>query len=492
MSIGNPEAVLPTYWPLSSQHTISHVQLDAAPPAPEAQVLPHLLQLARKSDALRSLQTAGGRFASESAAQALLRDMAEEMHELADAVDEASAEAIRIRARALGGEVSFRQASLEVARLGAAPPLEVICGPLCTWRSKTDQPLHSFLAAVRHQPSAALIDALDGALQGAVDELRDRLGAPTVDVSCVCPLHVTDLIVSAGEAGGHPKHFAYFLPEDEGIDRAPFREQRTVSFRNVQLARFAHITAPLAALLDGPRRAEDLPFEVTLPTWLRGHDLGHNVAVPETNYDWMQRLGVEPFMMLQEAVADVYGFLLSLSDSWLRVTEVSPLDVCATHLSELLHYMRRGPWYRGDAGAAYLQLSFLAANGFVEISRGGVVSWTAERVVEGFAELGRTLLTAILSVDHQSRASDLIDRYGWPSATPALQTLAALRWNLAKVPTSIAFYRDPSLNGARPAGNGARPFEDELECGLVPVGEAHGRRPEGKTLVKRSAAPPPG
>jgi hypothetical protein len=404
MSIGNPEAVLPTYWPLSSQHTISHIQLDAAPPAPEEQVLTHLLQLAHKSDALRSLQTAVGRFASESAAQALLRDMSEEMHELADVVDEVSAAAIRIRAHALAGEGSFRWATLEVARLGAAPPLEVICGPLRTWRSKTRQPLHSFVAAVRHQPSATLIDALDRALEGAVEEMRDRLGAPTAEVSCVCPLNVTDLIVSAGEADGHPKHFAYFLPEDEGIDAAPFREQRTVSFRNVQLARFAHITAPLAALLDGPRRAEDLPLEVTLPTWLRGHDLGHNVAVPETNYDWMQRLGVEPFMMLQEAVADVFGFLLSLSGSWLSVTGASPLDVCATHLSELLHYMRRGPWYRGDAGAAYLQLSFLATNGFVAISSGGVVSWTAETVIEGFAELGRTLHAAILSVDHQGRS----------------------------------------------------------------------------------------
>ena len=67
------------------------------------------------------------------------------------------------------------------------------------------------------------------------------------------PMNVTDLLISAGEAAGHPKHFAYFMPEDEGVDGLPLEEQRTLYMRNVHLARYSVITIPLAeTLLDGP------------------------------------------------------------------------------------------------------------------------------------------------------------------------------------------------------------------------------------------------
>ena len=100
-------------------------------------------------------------------------------------------------------------------------------------------------------------------------------------------MNVTNLLISAGEAAGHPKHFAYFMPEDEGVDGLPLEEQRTLYMRNVHLARYSVITIPLAeTLLERADAAPPTsPIETTLMPWIRGHDHGHNVIVPSTSYD---------------------------------------------------------------------------------------------------------------------------------------------------------------------------------------------------------------
>ena len=49
-------------------------------------------------------------------------------------------------------------------------------------------------------------------------------------------------------------------------------------------------------------------------------------------------------MALQEAIADVYGFLMTISEAWLRRSPASAASRCAaTHIAEMLHYLRRGP-----------------------------------------------------------------------------------------------------------------------------------------------------
>ena len=264
------------------------------------------------------------------------------------------------------------------------------------------------------------------------------------------PMNVTDLLLSAGEAAGHPKHFAYFMPEDEGVDGLPLKEQRTLYMRNVHLARYREITIPLAEeLLSGPMRAAEVPIEDTLMPWIRGHDHGHNVVVPETDYDsWRETLGIEPFMALQEAIADVYGFLMTISDAWSSSTGVSRLDMCATHMAELLHYMRRGPKYYGDPGAAFVELSFLAENGFVEIDERGRIRWEEEGFSRGMAALASALTDATVGAPDECGSEAFLARYGWPTETAALRTLNAMREELTNVPTSIAFYRTSDIASA--------------------------------------------
>ena len=154
----------------------------------------------------------------------------------------------------------------------------------------------------------------------------------------------------------------------------------------------------------------------------------------------MDTLGVEPFMMLQEAIANVYGFLLTISEPWLEIAETSRLEMTATHIAELLHYMRRGPWHYGDCGSAYLELSFLAENGFVEIDAEGRVHWEEEDFCRGMTALAGTLTESTVGAPDKHGSEALIGRYGWPAETAANRTLGALRGELTNVPTSLAFY----------------------------------------------------
>lgn len=450
-SRSTPQLLSP-FWPLDDQHGVGHVLLDGQPPANAEAILPLLTKLAAQSDAMRSLETSEGQTVSETAASALRGEMAEGMRELADLVDEESAKVIRTRAKGLTGAIEHREMTLEIARGGPPPPFEVVCGPLCTWRMKTRVPMHSFLAAARDERQQEMLDRLDDSLEAALASVEGEIGASGMGVPFKLPMNVTELLLSAGEAAGHPKHFAYFMPEDEGVDGLPLREQRTLYMRNVHMARYSVITIPLAeALLDGPMRATEVPIQDTLMPWIRGHDHGHNVIVPETSYEsWMETLGIEPFMALQEAIADVYGFLMAVSEPWLTISSYSRLDMCATHIAELLHYLRRGPKYYGDPGAAYVELSFLAENGFVEIGGAGRISWNEDDFCRGMAALASALTESTVGAPDERGSEELLARYGWPAETAAMRTFKAMRDELANVPTSIAFYRTTDVPAPEP------------------------------------------
>lgn len=435
--------LLPAFWPVDDQHGVDHVLLEGQPPTNPEQAMPLLVKLAAQSEALRGLQTADGEVLSQAAASTLRGEMSELLLELADVVDEESAELIRMRAKALSGAADHRETVVAIAAKNVQPSLEIVCGPLCTWRMKTRAGLHSFLAAARDEQNQALLDSLDDSLEGALDAVRGGIDSSGMYVPFKLPMNVTDLLISAGEAAGHPKHFAYFLPEDEGVDNLSLEEQRTLYMRNVHIARYRSITIPLAeTLLTGPVAASEVPVENTLMPWIRGHDHGHNTIVPETDYDsWMETLGIEPFMALQEAIADVYGFLMTISEPWLEISGVSRLDMAATHMAEMLHYLRRGPEFYGDPGAAYVELSFLAENGYVEIDSSGKIAWSEDGFCEGMTALAAALTESTVGAPDERGSEELLARYGWPAETAAMRTWSRMCDELAGVPTSVAFYR---------------------------------------------------
>ena len=406
-----------------------------------APLAPRLRELAAVGDALRSLQTRTGAPLSGEAVDALAQRTGELLNEIAEEQEGEPAQITRMRARAFLEGGSHAEAAVREGNLYELAPLTVLCGPQCTWRLKTPTPLHTVVAAVANREYDAMVRALDEHLPQATIELREELNLPQLELDESYPMRVTDMIACGGEANAYPKHFAYFLPEDEGVKSEPGQRKKTIVFRNAYRERFTVISEPLGeAIFAGPTRDPDTPPESALLAWFRGHDIGHTATLPATDYGWHYDLGHEPFMMVQEAVSDVYGLLLTLTPTWLSLTGLSAVDASEVFLAELLHYLRRGPWLYGDAGAAYLELSYLLANDYMQMGTDGRVHWEMERLHEGMRALASEMATAVLEPSTAEPCKRFVATYGWPAQQPAAaQVLTQLQGPLRAVPSALAY-----------------------------------------------------
>lgn len=449
----DPEAApCPLFWPEEEQHGVRYVPLKADLSEDVAPLMPRLRELAAVGDALRSLQTRAGMALSTEAVDALAERTGEMLSDIAQEMEGEEAEIVQMRARAFLEGGSHAEAAAREGSLYELAPLTLLCGPQCTWRLKTPTPLHTVVAATACPQYDAVVRSLDDHLREAASELREELGSTRKELGSPAaslselrldesyPMRVTDMVACGGEANAYPKHFAYFLPEDEGVPGEPGQRKKTIVFRNSYRDRFTVISEPLGrAIFSGPKRDPNVAVERALLSWFRGHDIGHTASLPTTDYRWRLELGHEPFMMMQEAVADVYGLLLALTPSWLSLAGLSAVDVADVFLAELLHYLRRGPWLYGDAGAAYLELSWLLGEGYVQMGEDGRVHWEMERLHEGMLSLAREMAKAVLEPSDAERCKRLVATYGWPAKTPAVQVLTCLQSELRGVPSALAY-----------------------------------------------------
>lgn len=429
-------------WPEDATHTIESVELEPAVPEAVEPLVPRLRELAALGDALRSLQAVDGTVLTPGTSAALAADSAQIVRELADAdaVTPEEAAIMRLRAEALADGAASEEAARREAALAAPQPLTVFCGPLCTWRAKTTAPLHTVVAATNHVAGDKLIADLDSSTEDALAAVRAQLNLPDLGVHAVLPMQITDLIAAGGEASAFPKHFAYFLPVDEGIADVDPAERKTILFRNVYDLRYERMSSRLAEiLLDGPQLRADVPPIAPLLGWLRAHDVAHGLTLPGDDHAHTDGVGQEPAMALHEVTANVFGLLLAITPAWLEIQRASESDVAAIYMAEMLQYMRRGPMRWGDAGAAYMELNFLERNGFVDIDEDGRISWEADRLIEGTAAHARVLSQAIIGADETNLAAAFLDEYAWGENTGAARTADSLMRRLASVPTALAY-----------------------------------------------------
>jgi hypothetical protein len=435
------QAPCPLFWPEEEQHGVRYVPLEAELSEELLPLAPKLRELAAVGDALRSLQTREGAPLSTQAVDALAERTGRMLKEIAAAMEGEEAEIVDMRARAFLEGGSHAEAALREGALYELPPLTVLCGPQCTWRLKTPKPLHTVVAAAACGRYDALVESLDEHLGEATAQLRTELELPDLRLDESYPMRVTDMVACGGEANAYPKHFAYFLPEDEGVTGGSGQRKKTIVFRNAYRDRFKVISEPLGqAVFEGPRRDAQAPVEAALLAWFRGHDIGHTASLPSTDYaSWHYDLGHEPFMMMQEAVSDVYGLLLALTPAWRAQSGLSKVDVAEVFLAELLHYLRRGPWLYGDAGAAYLELSYLLANDCMRLNGDGRVEWEMERLHEGMVGLAKEMAETVLKPNEAEPCKRLVATYGWPAKTPAAEVLATLQGALRGIPSALAY-----------------------------------------------------
>lgn len=431
----------PLIWPERDIHALTAVDLEPAVPADVEPLLPQLRQLAALGDALRALQAIDGTFVDDEQARALAAASARLMEEIADAdaVSAEQADLIRRRASALAELRHDVAIAHDEACLIAPQNLSVIAGPVCTFRNKTRTPLHSVVVTAAHEQGNALIAALDASSDAAIAEVNGIAGTSDVTADSPFAMLITDLIAMGGESNAFPKHFCYFLPEDEG---AGFGKDgnKTILFRNVYGLRYERISKPLgAALLRGHKPAADVDVRDVLITWMRGHDIAHAVTTPRSGQVGPKEVGHEPWYSLQEAIADAFGTAMSFTPRWLELAGCSLDDLVAVYLAEALHYLRRGPWNWGDAGAGCVELSFLAANGFIDVDAEGAIAWETARVVDGIHQLCATLERDVVSAPDAAAVQALLDRYGWREDSVLAPTLRKIRDELGGIPTSIAY-----------------------------------------------------
>jgi hypothetical protein len=446
-----PQAQCPLFWPEEDQHGVRYVPLQAALSKDMEALAPKLRELAAVGDALRSLQTRHGAPLSAPAVDALAERTGRMLQEIAPALQGEEAEIVRMRARAFLEGGSHGEAAVREGAMYELPELTILCGPQCTWRLKTPTPLHTVVAAVACPAYDTLVQNLDAYLPQATAQLRAELDLAELKLDESYPMRVTDMVACGGEANAYPKHFAYFLPEDEGVPGEAGQRRKTIVFRNSYRDRYKVISEQLGESVFvgslGSQRDPDAPIEAALLAWFRGHDIGHTASLPSTDYpSWHYDLGHEPFMMMQEAVSDVYGLLLALTPAWLEQSGLREVDVAEVFLGELLHYLRRGPWLWGDAGAAYVELSYLLDNDFMRLRPDGRVEWEMARLHEGIRSLAKEMAQAVLAPRAAEPCRKLIETYGWsaqtPAQAPAAQVLAALQDRLRVVPSALA-YREP-------------------------------------------------
>jgi hypothetical protein len=440
------QAPCPLFWPEEEQHGVRYVPLAGELGEELLPLAPKLRELAAVGDALRSLQTREGAPLSVAAVDALAERTGRMLQEIAAALEGEEAEIVDMRAKAFLEGGSHAEAALREGALYELPPLTVLCGPQCTWRLKTPKPLHTVVAAAACGRYDTLVANLDEHLGEATVQLRAELELEALSLDESYPMRVTDMVACGGEANAYPKHFAYFLPEDEGVTGEAGQRKKTIVFRNAYRERFTVISEPLGrAVFDGPRRDPQAPVEAALLTWFRGHDIGHTASLPSTDYpSWHYDLGHEPFMMMQEAVSDVYGLLLALTPAWRAQSGLSKVDIAEVFLAELLHYLRRGPWLYGDAGAAYLELSYLLANDFMQLRSDGHVEWEMERLHEGMRSLAKEMAATVLKPKKAEPCRRLVATYGWPAKTPAAEVLATLHGALRGIPSALAYREAPT------------------------------------------------
>ncbi len=400
------------FWPRRKQHLIRSVQL-AKPDTFPPELLDSLRNVTRMANAIRELERAG------SQDSVLVKNIVLSIaNHLATAsghlTDEASRQAMGLIAEGLMGGMALENAGPALAAMNENELVGYV-GPLSTWLGKSRETGFSAFFGTPNQKLQAVSDVIDHYFESSVARLSERFEVELQRLPA-CSYKIIDLCAIAGEADTFPKHFAYFMPEDQGIKYAPFK--RTVVFANTYLNLYRQIALEQKDIFGWTDA--DLPTEQDaeryLIGWFRGHDLGHSIVLKNTDYRKLSRHDRWGSMVAQETVADVFGFMQAMDPQIAQRLELDPVKMMRLYVLELFRYLRRGPEQFPDAGAAYVQLKMLEEAGVLSVIKPGTIAIDSEAFPKAMTHITRTLLSAVMSDDIQAFDS-FLKSYGAHLAT---------------------------------------------------------------------------
>ncbi|SDW81532.1 hypothetical protein SAMN05444064_107119 [Pseudomonas syringae] len=347
-------------------------------------------------------------------------------------------QALLLRAKAI--EHGYNDEILKTLA-GLQEEVALVAGQLATWYGKQTGGLPSAFGCQLNparqrdvELAMALVDQVPAYLKSLHTHLR--LG----DVPAFA---ATDLFFMAGEGNLHPKHIAYFLPEDEGVKRSPFK--KTYYFANTHAAMVEQLAAPLARRFLTTGAHYDVTGEPMrrIPTLgVLSHELGHFVHRQETAYSPLNSANRWASVVLQEVAADVFGILI-LAQVWAPALQIPPEQVLDYYLGECLRYLNRGLGLFPDCDGMYLQLSYFVQLGALTLQHEGeqpvqlLVDHGA--LLAGLRSLARVLADALLAGDPEPAVA-FYQFYG-PARPQPLQPLVTA---LANAPAqSIEYVQEP-------------------------------------------------
>ncbi|MDC0708340.1 hypothetical protein POL68_07640 [Stigmatella sp. ncwal1] len=395
----------------------------------------HLVHLTRLANTLRSMQRNDGSMTDPDISRRLIDQSALALEAAAETCpDEEITGLLRLRARGLRHN-DTREAATAQART-TSDRLVVLCGPLVTWPGKSSAYLHSTCIALEDARLTQQARALEKDLEPLRQYYERLLGLEGLQLSEIPSYTVSELVLCGGEANGFPKHFTYFLPEDEGHRK--LKPRKTLLFRNIYLERVRCLSLPLLRALCPalPVADEDVSNPQVALTWFRGHDVGHYWRHPAAAFGKLRELGLPRSYALQEALCDVLGYL-ALHGPWSQpARDDAPMGF---YLAEMLRFLGRG--YQGihpDFEASHIVLSYLVKNRFASLdSERGELQLESSHFQKGVTEVAGRLIQAVLGGD-VNEARLLLTEYGL-AVDPSQSHLAPLIRRAANIGNDIRY-----------------------------------------------------
>jgi len=447
------------FWPPAADYHVFCLDLTSRVPSQEPALLGELEVLGTLIDAEScAYKSKGASQESRMKGPGLIAGSLRRIADLLPKVDDQRA--LRLRADALeNGYIDGLLSEL----VGIDEEITFVAGNISTWYGKQKDGLPTAFGCVRDADSRSAVKetmAFLGDIAAYIRTLHSHLRL--AEIPAFSP---TQLFFMAGEGNRHPKHIAYFLPEDEGVKLSKFN--KTYYFVNTHRALIDAISLPLARrlLYIGKQIALDASGLEPIPTLgVLAHEFGHAVHREGTDFAALNSSDRWASLVLQETAADVFGFL-ALAEVLAPALGLSPADVVMYHLAECLRYVDRGLGHFADSDGMYLQLNYLATFGVLVIDPEGerLLAAAPEVVIAAFRSLARVLADTLLASEVR-RSVQLYRTFGPSTCTRLAPLIVKLGEESQK---TIEYVQEPRAAGVQEA--------NEAVVGLSPS-TSHSRR----------------